>query len=120
MFFSHLLVIILLLHPPLPFRIDEASSISGTPRALLSPEETPSASPRGVRLILLSRHATDAEHECGEEEAGNSGPHEAEVVAAQSCSMAGGAESVAAFDVGGAVGGGSVGRRDLKTANTAE
>ena len=90
-------------HLPLPIGADKASPI---PLAFLSSshEALPARTFR-VRAALRPRScASDAEHDHGEEETCDCGPHEAEVVPAERCSPARGTEGVATDDVSRAVG----------------
>lgn len=87
----------------MPIGADEAASI---PLALLSPShETLPTRPFRIRAALRPRsRASDAEHDHGEEETCDCGPHEGEIVPTERCRPAGGAEVVATNDVGRAVG----------------
>ena len=93
--------VVLFLNSPLPLWINETTPRS---RALLPPKETPSAGPLGIHAVTLPHHATNAEEYRCEKKRGNSSPHEAEVIFAQTSSAASRAKSVAAFDKCGAVG----------------
>lgn len=92
-------------HLPLPISADKAAPIPLTPLTPLpsSHESSPTRS-LGMRFLRPRSCASHTEHDRDQEKEYDGSPHEAEIVSAQTCGAAVGAEIVATDDICCAVG----------------